>query len=395
MENEFKTTLAEFKDGEGTFHSIVQISDNIFHEKETGYLYCKNSILGGIGIQEYLGKELPFKDVKPDQVVELVRESIDVFDSSSMSTFNGKPVTLHHPEGKVNSKNFKKFIVGTLNDVKQDENNKDNLIGDVVIYDAYTVDKVMKGELKDLSLGYRAKVVPTFDGRYKQTDIVVNHLAIVEAGRAEMAQIVDEKTVKEEKETVILEPQDFKDMFKDTLHVTVRERNSKSKDTYDDENGETIYEEVSVVKVVTSKYDVLKQQLIDSKTNKKGETKMEKDFKYFIAEVKGLSIYPKSDFRDAAYKALKDECMETLGVELISFADTKKSVIASSVGLRDDQIVTNEEEQETKVLEGHFKDENRFYEKLYRSMDKTETARKYADMTFHDVHTALAEGRML
>ncbi len=190
MENEFKTILAEFSDGKGTFHSIVQISDNIFHEKETGYLYCKNSILGGIGAQKYLGKELPFKDVKPDSVVELVRESVDVFDSTSMETFNGKPVTLHHPERKVNSKNFKKFIVGSLNDVKQDSNNSDNLIGDIVIYDEYTVDKVMKGELKDLSLGYRAKVVPTGDGRYKQTDIVINHLAIVEDGRAEMAQKV-------------------------------------------------------------------------------------------------------------------------------------------------------------------------------------------------------------
>lgn len=387
MENEFKTVLAEFKDGEGTFHSIVQISDNIFHEKETGYLYCKNSILGGIGVQKYLGKELPFKDVKPDEVVELVRESIDVFDSSSISTFNGKPVTLHHPEGKVNSKNFKKFIVGSLNDVKQDETNKDNLIGDVVIYDAYTVDKVMKGELKDLSLGYRAKVVPTGDGRYKQTSIVVNHLAIVEAGRAEMAQIVDNKTVVEEE---ILEPQDFTDK----IHVTDRIEVIKTKDTYDDELNESIYEKDIKVIEKHSHYEKAKQLLMDSKKNEKeGETQMEKrDFKYFVNEVKELSVYPESDFKDAAYKALEAECLEELGTKLISFSDVKQSVIASSIGLRDSKDII---EEEIKVLEVHSDKEERFYDSLYRKMDDPEVARKYASMTGRDVYNAMIEGRTI
>ena len=182
MANELKTVIKEFNDGKGTFHSIVQISDNIFHDEETGYLHCKNSILGGVGIQKYLGKEIGLKDGKEETEIEMVRESVDVFDSDSMSTFKGKPVSLFHPQGKVNSKNYKKFIVGTLNDAKQDQNNQDNLIGDVVIYDEYTVDKVLKGELKDLSLGYRAKVIPMADGKYKQTDIVISHLAIVEHG---------------------------------------------------------------------------------------------------------------------------------------------------------------------------------------------------------------------
>lgn len=389
MENEFKTILAEFSDGKATFHSIVQISDNIFHDKETGYLHCYNSILGGTGIQKYLGKEIGLKDENADKVIEMVRESVDVFNLDSMSTFKGKPVTLFHPESKVNSKNFKKFIVGSLTDAKQDENNKEHLIGDHVIYDEYTVDKVLKGELKDLSLGYRAKVVPTGDGRYKQTDIVINHLAIVEDGRAEMAQIMDNNTVKDEKET-ILEPQDFTDK----IHVTERVEIVESTDTYDDETNESTYQKNVKTVEKHSHYEKMKQILMDSKTNKKGETKMEKDFKYFIAEVKELSAYPESDFRDAAYKALKDECMEKLGVELISFADTKQSAIAKSVGLVDSKVI-EEEVEETKVLEVYAKDENRFYEKLYRSMDNTDTARKYAGMTFHDVLTTIQEGKVL
>ena len=388
MENEFKTILAEFKDGEATFHSIVQISDNIFHEKETGYLYCNNSILGGIGIQKYLGKELPFKDVEPDSVVELVRESVDVFDSSSIETFNGKPVTLHHPEGKVNSKNFKKFIVGTLNDVKQDENNSDNLVGNIVIYDEYTVDKVLTGELKDLSLGYRAKIVPTADGRYKQTDIVVNHLAIVENGRAEMAQIMDGNTVNEEE--VILEPKDFTDK----IHVTDRIEIIKTKDTYDDELNESKYEKDIKIVQKHSHYEKMKQVLMDSKTNKKGENTMEKDFKYFMAELKDLATYPVSDFRDKAYDALSLECKELLDAELPAITDLKTNVFTKSVGLKDGQVI-KEEKDEVEVLEVYAKDENRYFEKLYRSMDNQETSRKYANMTFHDVYTAIQEGKVL
>lgn len=387
--NENQTIMAEFIDGQGTFYSKIPISTNIFLEDETGFLYCKNSILGNIGIQKYLGKEIGLKDEEADKVIEMVRDEESVFDEVSMSSFEGKPITLFHPKSKVNSKNYKKFLVGSIKDVKRDN---ENLSSDIVIYDEYTIDKVKKGELKDLSLGYRAKVVQMADGRYKQTDIIVNHLAIVEDGRAINAQIMDKNTVEEDK----LEPKDFEDMFKDTVFVTKTNRNTARIETYDDDTGESTTKEVSTYESKHSKYDVLKQQLIDSKTTKKGETQMEKerDFKYFISEVKELSTYPESDFRDAAYKALKDECMEKLGVELISFADTKKSVIANSVGLKDSNEII-EEEPETKVLEVYAKDENRFYEKLYRSMDKTETARKYADMTFHDVYTAIQEGRAL
>jgi hypothetical protein len=395
------TVITDFIDGHGTFYSKIPISSNIFLEDETGFLYCKNSILGNIGIQKYLGKEIGLKDEDSEKVIEMVRDEESVFNEVSMSSFEGKPITLFHPKGKVNSKNYKKFIVGSIKDVKRD---KENLASDIVLYDDYTIDKVQKGELKDLSLGYRAKVIQMADGRYKQTDIVINHLAIVEDGRAINAQIMDKNTIGKPIPYVQgtgeleLEPKDFKDIFKDTVFVTKTNRNTQSVETYDDDTGETTVQEVNTFESKHSKYDMLKQQLIDSKTKIKGENQMEKerDFKYFISEVKELSAYPESDFRDKAYKALEDECMETLGVKLISFSDVKQSAIANSVGLRDSgKDLKEKDEDETKVLDIFAKDEQRFFEKLYRSMDKTETARKYANMIFHDVYTAMSEGRTL
>ena len=385
-----QTVIKEFADGQGTFYSKIPISSNISFEDETGFLYCKNSILGNIGVQKYRGKEIGLKDEEAEKVIEMVRDEESVFDEVSMSSFEGKPITLFHPKGKVNSTNYKKYIVGSIKDVKRDES---NLSSDIVIYDEYTIDKVKKGELKDLSLGYRAKVVQMADGRYKQIDIVINHLAIVEDGRAINAQIMDENTVVEED---TLEPKDFQDMFKDTVFVTKTNRNVQRVETYDNETGEETEQEVTTFQSKRSKYDELKQQLIDSKTKTKieGENQMEKDFKYFMAELKDLATYPKGEFRDSAYVALSEDCKETLGAVLPTIEDTKQSAIANSVGLRDGNIGL-EEEPETKVLEVYAKDENRFFEKLYRSMDNTETARKYADMTYNDVYTAMSEGRTL
>jgi len=392
---ENKIIIGEFADGKGTFYSKIPISDNISKDAETGFLYCKNSILGNVGVQKYLGKEIGLKGEDADKVIEMVRDEESVFDEVSMSSFEGKPITLFHPKTKVNSKNYKKFLVGSIKDVKRDN---ENLASDIVLYDNYTIDKVMKGELKDLSLGYKAKVIQMADGRYKQTDIVINHLAIVEEGRAINAQIVDENTVKEEiiEKKCELEPKDCESIFKDTVFITKTNSTNQRINTYDDDTGEEITKEVSTFESKRSKYDVLKQQLIDSKTNKKGENKkMEKDFKYFMAELKDLAVYPKGEFRDKAYDALAEDCKETLGTVLPTIADTKQSVIANSVGLKDSKLDLDEDEDKSKTLVAYVKDESRFYDKLYRSMDNVDTARKYANMTFQDVHNAIAEGRML
>jgi len=385
-----KTKILDIVDGRGRFATKIPISDNIFKEDETGFLYCKNSIVGNIGEQKYYGREIGLTDEKADEVIIMLRDEEQVFNEDSMATIEGKPVTLLHPKGKVNSKNYKKYLVGTIKDVKRDN---DNLASDIVIYDEYTVEKVLNGEMKDLSLGYTAKVVPMADGRYRQEDIVVNHLSIVEEGRAENARIVDEKTVDDGADE--LQPQDFTDKIHETKSVTVTERTN----TYDDETGEEVTEEHSSYISKHSHYEKAKQALLDNakiEKTKEGETKVEKNFKYFITELKDLAGYPKGEFRDSAYTALADECKETLGVELPTFESLKESVVSKSVGLKDSRKDFKEEkEEEVKSLEVYAQDENRFYENLYRSMDNVETARKYAGMSFHDVYTAIAEGSKL
>lgn len=365
-----------FKDGKGIFYQRVKVSDNIEKEEQTGFLYCKNSILGHIGVQEYHGFEVGLSD---KSVVQVKREPQDVFDENSIKSFDSKPITLFHPDENVNSKNFKKYAVGVIKNVWHDE---DNIYGDLVIMDESAIEKVESGELKDLSLGYEASLVPTLDGALKQENIVINHLAIVKEGRAQNARIVDEKTVLE-----------------DTLHVTERETVEKVMNSYDDETGEEATIRTTVETVKHSHYEELMKEYKDSiQNNKKEENEnMEKDFKYFMQEFNVLKSMPKSDFRDKAFEALNAECQETLKVELPKIEDVvvvKDSVIEKTVALKDTKV-EDETEEKPKVVVVDAQAEERFFNKLYRDLDKKEKRDYYTSLQGRDVADILIEkGRL-
>lgn len=341
--------IKTFVDGKGTFYQRVQISDNIWKDPDTGFLYCKNSILGHIGKQAYNGYEVGIADKK---VVFVTREEIDVFDENSLESFEGKPITLNHPDEMVNSKNFKDYAVGNIQNVRRDG---DNIVGDIVIQVQDAIDKVESGELKDLSLGYNAKLVPTKDGGLKQTEIVINHLAIVAEGRAKNARIVDEQTVTDEQ---IVDEQ-----------------------TVEEEVVEEPKEEIEVIKEEPT-------EIVDE--NKEGEKEL-KTFIDFMNDLKQINAMPKSEFKDKAYEALNKECKEVLDVDLPAMeVIVKDSAIEKSVGLKDTKI---EEEEQPKPLVAYSQDEEYFFDNLYRSFDNADTAKKYASMTSRDVYRMLKEGK--
>lgn len=379
--------IKKFVDGKGVFYQRVRISDNIEREEETGFLYCYNSILGHVGVQAYNGWEVDMKDKK---VVYVRREAQDVFDEDSMRSIEGKPVTLHHPDEMVDSKNFMKYAKGFIRNVRRDG---DNIVGDLIIHDESTIQKVLSGELKDLSLGYQAKLVPVGDGTLKQTDIVVNHLAVVGEGRAENARIMDAmpNDFSEEKEGKRM------GLFKKPK-VTVQI------DFNEEAEAETLQElfdnEEVKEKEVKKVEDEEEKELTDAEEDKEdledeaseeGEKKDMKDFSYFMAKYDEVKKMPKGDFRDKAFESYNVECKELLGVELPSIVDEpKKNILDQSVGLAENTKV--EEQPQTKPLIADAQAEERWFSNLYRSMDKKENASKYASMTYHDVIDML-EGR--
>lgn len=393
--------IKKFVDGNGIFYQRVKISDNIEREEETGFLYCYNSILGHVGVQAYNGWEVDMKDQK---VVYVRREANDVFDEDSMRSIEGKPVTLHHPDEMVDSKNFQRYAKGFIKNVRREG---DNIVGDLVIHDESTIQKVLSGELKDLSLGYQAKLVPVGDGTLKQTDIVVNHLAVVGEGRAENARIVDAKpdNFSEEKGNK------FMGLFKKPK-VTV-EIDFNDEESIEEENQEVEKNSLNGVGLTTTTATDWTTTTLDSKVedlvadedkekdlededkeeteSKEGEKKDMKDFSYFMAKYDEVKKMPKGEFRDKAFETYNAECKETLGVELPTIVDEpKKNILDQSVGLAENTKV--EEQPQTRPLVADAQAEERWFKDLYRSMDKKENAQKYASMSYHDVIDML-EGR--
>jgi hypothetical protein len=136
------------------------------------------------GIQLYRGSELGVKD---KDVVRIFRDESEVFAKDSLVSFAGKPFTDNHPPVMVNAKNWRKYSAGDAGD----EILRDGEFVRVpmMLRDANTIAKVKKGKVQ-LSVGYGCNIDWTpgtspqgeaYDGR--QTDIRVNHIAVVDAAR--------------------------------------------------------------------------------------------------------------------------------------------------------------------------------------------------------------------
>lgn len=140
-----------------------------------GYLVT-TARMGRVGSMQYLGEEI---GKQSGQVFDVYTDEQDLFNEETIKSFEGKPVTIEHPEEmEVNASNWKELSVGHISNIRRDG---DFLIGDVVINDTKAIQIVQKGKI-ELSFGYDAELVEA-DGKIKKVDIKGNHLAIVDEGR--------------------------------------------------------------------------------------------------------------------------------------------------------------------------------------------------------------------
>lgn len=156
--------------------------DNIeFTAKRTDEGYIMDTpIVGRIGIQQYMNAD--------GTIRRELRLPEEVFDPASLASHEGKPIIDGHPSIPVTAANYKKLAVGSI--LSQGWQDGDYVRDKIVIQDADTVDKAVKGGKKALSLGYSLDLDEApgqWNGeRYDaiQRNIRINHLAIVGQGRA-------------------------------------------------------------------------------------------------------------------------------------------------------------------------------------------------------------------
>lgn len=137
------------------------------------------------GVQVYRGSEVGLAD---REVVHVLRPESEVRDPESMKTFTHATVTMDHPSEMVTPENWKGLAKGEVSTEATWDGNKIKL--PLIIKDAAAI-KAIEGGKRELSAGYTCALDwtagTTEDGQAYdavQREIRINHLAIVDRGRA-------------------------------------------------------------------------------------------------------------------------------------------------------------------------------------------------------------------
>ena len=155
------------------------ISDHI-KEKPDGGIVCTDVPIARTGEMQYLASELRL-DGDPNRVVTVIREPEDVFVQDALSSFEGCHVTDGHPPENVTAENFGAYSRGHIQGIRR---KGDYVVGDIHINDKVLASEVLHKVRRQISCGYECVYQPLPDGRYKQTRIRGNHVAVVLNGRA-------------------------------------------------------------------------------------------------------------------------------------------------------------------------------------------------------------------
>ena len=175
------------------FYVEEQLSENISLTPEN-FLLCKDVPMTRTGEFIYKKGEVPIEEDNYG-IIRIQRDSDEVFAETAIASCLGKPITINHPDGFVDSSNWKELAVGNVQNVRRGEGNqKDLLLGDLLVTDSNAIELVKAG-LREISLGYDAEYSQISKGLGKQTQIKMNHVALVMKGRAgSRCKINDKKT---------------------------------------------------------------------------------------------------------------------------------------------------------------------------------------------------------
>lgn len=173
----------------GRFFTVLDLGEKRSTTPE-GFLVCRDVPIARAGTQLYIADELldddgkPVVESGPDGLIRIERLADEVFRPETLASFEGKPVTIDHPDEFVTPANHKALSVGFTQNVRRGQGLQDDLIlADLVITDPQAIEYVNK-ELPEVSAGYEAVYQQTDAGRGVQREIVGNHVALVKRGRA-------------------------------------------------------------------------------------------------------------------------------------------------------------------------------------------------------------------
>lgn len=169
-----------------------RISPNMARTPER-FLILLGQTIGRSGWQQYYANEID-KGSGSNGMVEVYRSPAEVVNPQHIASLEGKPVTMRHPARFVDSTTASYAGMGHLQNVRVGPRDRDGnitLVADIHIHDDALIEMILSKQLRSISLGY------TYDlddgpreGTYQQRNLVGNHCAIVESGRAGKATYI-------------------------------------------------------------------------------------------------------------------------------------------------------------------------------------------------------------
>jgi len=185
----FKKGTTDF-DGAGhsRYYTVAKLGEKRSLTPE-GYLLCLDVPVARTGEMLYAEGEIAGEDGEsiaggPDKLIRVSRGPEDLFRPETIASFEGKPVTLGHPDEFVTPDNIKQHAVGTMSNVRRGSGIEDDLMfADLLITDRAAIDAIQKDGIEEVSNGYEADYEQQQPGRAAQRNILGNHVALVERGR--------------------------------------------------------------------------------------------------------------------------------------------------------------------------------------------------------------------
>ena len=176
-----------------------------------GFLLCHDVRIARTGVQEYGTNEVPVEDDGSGRVM-VDRQADDVFRPETLSSFEGKPVTIGHPDEFVSPDNFGALACGvTLNVRRGDGADVDYMVADLLITTKDAIATIQQFGIREVSCGYEADYEQGEPGRAVQRNIVGNHVALVARGRCGSSCSIGDHAMSNPKKSVLAR---FLDAFK-------------------------------------------------------------------------------------------------------------------------------------------------------------------------------------
>jgi len=197
------------------FYTIEKLSERI-EETPEGFLLCRDVPIARAGRLAYKAGELKTNDGQPISDVPMIveRDAAELQKSDTVASAYGKSITAIHPKEFITPETWKRETSGTVLNVRPGTGeDADKLMADLLVQDADAIEKVRSKKLRQVSCGYNAKYIQDEAGNWKQTDIKINHVALVPQGRCGAECAIFDHAPPQTEEKLM----SWKDMFKKTI----------------------------------------------------------------------------------------------------------------------------------------------------------------------------------